>query len=82
MPDVLPRPLPAKELYAALVAAGIFSDGEKFRRVTIELDADTGLVTIKTEQYGDPRLLEVVPKLTRALVNRDSPRSRSRKSTR
>jgi hypothetical protein len=77
--DVLPRPLPAKELYAALVTAGIFSGGEKFRRVTIELDADTGLVTIRTEQYGDPRLLEVVPKLTRALIAKDGPRTRGRK---
>jgi rRNA processing protein Krr1/Pno1 len=76
--EELTRPLPAKELYAALVAAGIFRDGEKFCKVTIELDADTGLVTIRTEQYGDPRLLETVPKLTRALVARDSPRTRKR----
>jgi hypothetical protein len=81
MAETLPRPLPAKELFAAMVAAGIFRDGEKFRRVTIELDADTGLVTIRTEQYGDPRLLETVPKLTRALVARDSPRNRNRRGT-
>jgi hypothetical protein len=73
------RPLPARELFAALVAAGVFREGDRFRLVTIELDADTNLVTIRAEQYADDRLLETVPKLTRALISADGPRNRKRR---
>ena len=76
MAEVMPRPLSARELFAALVEAGVFRADDRYRRVLIELDAGTDLVTIHAGKDADDRLLKVVPKLTRALINTDGGRKR------
>ena len=69
MAETRPRPLSAREMFLALVQAGLFreEDGRHLRRISIELDAAKDVVVVHAERYADRRLLETAPLLARAL---------------
>ena len=59
--DKQPRLIMAKELFAALVAAGIFHEDEARSTNRVVIDARAGhTVRIHVERTGDERLLNVV----------------------
>lgn len=73
MAEATPRPLPAREMFRALVQAGVFreEDGPKIRHVSIDLDAKNDVVIIRVERYADRRLLGTAPLLARAITHEE-----------
>lgn len=59
----MPSVIPAKRVIEALKDAGIIHEGDRVRRVVIDIGVDA-LPIIHIERFGDERLLEVVPVLT------------------
>ena len=59
-----PKVVVASEVIRALIAAGILPDGQRTRRVVIDLKAGGAeLPIIYVEYYGDERLLQVAQTL-------------------
>lgn len=48
------------ELWAALKDSGIVSEGDRVRRVIIDISADSA-VLVYVERYADTRMLELLP---------------------
>jgi hypothetical protein len=70
MAEITARPLSAKEMFLALVQAGLFreEDGPTIRNITIDLDAKNDVVIVRTERYVNRRLLQTAPLLARAIT--------------
>lgn len=70
MAEITPRPLSAREMFLALVQAGLFreEDGPRIRHISIDLDAKNDVVVVRTERYADSRLLKTAQLLPRAMT--------------
>lgn len=61
-PEVKPQRIHGRsqEIYDALTAAGIIREGDRVRRVIIDINV-TDAVTVYIERYADTRVLELLP---------------------
>lgn len=55
--------LSVREFSQALIDAGIIPDDFRVRRLVIDVDADKTAVVMHVEQWGDRRMIQIVPSL-------------------
>lgn len=55
--------LSVREFSQALIDAGIIPDDFRVRRFVIDVDADKTAVVMHVEQWGDRRMIQIVPSL-------------------
>jgi hypothetical protein len=62
-----PRAIHGQAFWRALVDAGVFQQGDRVRRIIIDVPAD-GAVVMHVERWGDERLLDVALELKAAEI--------------